>query len=277
MEPRLKVLEHSRDCVVCGVVLPAGAWVWGGGWAKAATCASCYDERADRASPAGRRGVDRGRAAASVGREAQRRKERREAEAREAHPLTGALRAKLGRESQREAAFRSGALGEQAVEKILEERHAQGSLIALHDRRIPRRGGNIDHIAVAPTGVYVIDAKRYKGKIRREGEGFSAPRLTIRGRNRPKLLKGLGHQVAVVRDVLGAGGYGDVVVQGVLCFTTGDLPRFKTLEIGEYLVLGLRRLGKQLDVDGPLPVEAIEEIAHLLADALPPKVTASES
>jgi hypothetical protein len=62
----------------------------------------------------------------------------------------------------------------------------------------------------------------------------------------------------------------------VLCFTTGNLPRFKTLKIGEYLVVDRRRLGKQLDADGPLAAAAIDVIAHVLAAALPPKiVTAS--
>jgi hypothetical protein len=209
--------------------------------------------------------------------EYQRRKGVREAEVRAAHPRVGELLLKVSRTPQREAAFRSGERGELAVGELLEKQHAKGSLVALHDRRIPRRQSNIDHIAVARTGVYVIDAKQYKGKVRRENRGFRGPWLTVNGRNRTKLLDGLGRQVAAVRDVLAAGGYGDVLVQGVLCFTTGDLPRFGTLVIGEYLVLDLRRLGKRLDADGALKASAIEELARVLANALPPKVTASES
>jgi hypothetical protein len=85
------------------------------------------------------------------------------------------------------------------------------------------------------------------------------------------LLDGLGRQLDVVREVLAAGGYGEVPVQGVLCFTSGDLPRFKVLSIGQYLVLNRRRLGRQLDADGPLAAPAIEQIAHALAAKLPPK------
>jgi Nuclease-related domain len=33
-------------------------------------------------------------------------------------------------------------------------------VIFLHDRRVPHTRGNIDHIVVAPSGVYVVDAKR---------------------------------------------------------------------------------------------------------------------
>ena len=183
---------------------------------------------------------------------------------------------RVGRTPPREAALRSGELGELAVGEILEKRHATGWLFALQDRRLPRRRSNIDHIAVAPTGVYVIDAKQHSGKVRREDRGCRGARLTINGRDRTKLLVDLGLQVAVVRHALVAGGHGDVRVQGVLCFTTGDLPSFKALEIGGYLVVGLRRLGRQLDAVGSLSWSAIEAIAGVLAEALPPKVADPE-
>ncbi len=208
--------------------------------------------------------------------EYQHRKEIREAGVRAAHPYVGDLLLKVRRAPQREAAFRSGELGELAVGKMLNERDARGPLIALHDRGILGRRSNIDHIAVAPTGVYVIDAKQYSGKVWRKDRGFRDPKLMVNESDRTELLVGLGRQLDVVREVLAAGGNGDVPVQGVLCFTTGDLPCFKVLSIGEYLVLDRRRLGKQLDADGPLAAPAIEEIAHALAAKLPPKkVTAS--
>lgn len=34
----------------------------------------------------------------------------------------------------------------------------------LHDRRIPGTRANIDHIAIAPAGIFVIGAKRYTGR-----------------------------------------------------------------------------------------------------------------
>jgi hypothetical protein len=36
--------------------------------------------------------------------------------------------------------------------------------VLLHDRRIPGTRANIDHLAVTPTGVYVIDTKKYQGR-----------------------------------------------------------------------------------------------------------------
>jgi hypothetical protein len=277
MERLLPRLRRADECAVCGVDLPVGATAWWETRAKAATCATCHDAQAKHASESSAPvELDRGQAAASVRGEYQHRKAIREAEVRAAHPYVGDLLLKVSRAPQREAAFRSGELGELAVGEMLNNRAAKGPLIALHDRGIPGRRSNIDHIAVAPTAVYVIDAKQYSGKVWRKDRGFRDSKLMVNGSDRTELLVGLGRQLDIVRKVLAASGYGDVPVQGVLCFTSGDLPRFKVLSIGEYLVLDRRRLGKQLDADGSLAVPAIKEIAYALADKLPPKkVTAS--
>jgi len=34
-------------------------------------------------------------------------------------------------------------------------------VVVLHDRAIPGSRANIDHIGIGPTGVWVIDTKRY--------------------------------------------------------------------------------------------------------------------
>src|SRR5690606_40342596 len=74
----------------------------------------------------------------------------------------------------------------------------------LHDRRIPGTRANIDHIAVGPTGVHVIDAKRYKGRpsLRVEG-GLLRPRvekLLVGSRDCTRLVEGGHKQVGLVRS-----------------------------------------------------------------------------
>lgn len=59
-------------------------------------------------------------------------------------------------------AWRTGAEGEAAVGAVL---YGLGGWRALHDRRVPGRRSNIDHLAVGPGGVFTVDAKRYKGKL----------------------------------------------------------------------------------------------------------------
>ena len=54
------------------------------------------------------------------------------------------------------------------------------TVIALHDRRVPKGRANIDHIVIGAAGVYVVDAKHYKNakiSIRRSG-GFLSPART---------------------------------------------------------------------------------------------------
>jgi hypothetical protein len=90
-------------------------------------------------------------------------------------------------------------------------------------------------------------AKQYSGKVRVEDLGFRGVKLMIGERDRTTLIDGLERQMSVVRDALAAHGHGDVPVRGVLCFTTGELPRFKTLEIRRQLLLTRRALAKRLD------------------------------
>jgi hypothetical protein len=270
MELRLRVLRRADECVVCGVELLVGATAWWDARAKAVTCATCYEAEARSAgAPPAPAELDRGQAAASVAREHHRRKLARETQVREAHPRMGDLLLKVSRAPQRETAFRSGELGELAVGAMLEKLAAKGPLIALHDRRMPHGRGNIDHLVVAPSGVFVVDAKQYSGKVRVVDAGFRGARLLIAERGRTKLLDGLDRQVSAVRDVLTAHDHAGVRVRGVLCFTTADLPRFKTLEIRSHLLLTLRGLRKRLDADGPPSSSPIiEAIAHALAGGL---------
>lgn len=89
---------------------------------------------------------------------------------------------KLGDEPQRERAWRDGAMGEEAVASHLAK--TCPDVVVLHDRRMPRSRANIDHIAIAPSGVFVIDAKRYRGKIEVRKPLFGDAKLVIRGRDK---------------------------------------------------------------------------------------------
>jgi len=79
----------------------------------------------------------------------------------------------------------------------------------LHDRRIPGSKANTDHLAVAPNGVYVIDAKRYRGRPQLNIQGgLLSPRvekLMVDGRDCAKVVNGMIKQVDLVRDVIDAG------------------------------------------------------------------------
>jgi hypothetical protein len=66
-------------------------------------------------------------------------------------------------------------------------------VLALHDRRIPGSRANIDHVVVAPSGVWVIDAKLYQGKVERRTSGPIWRRelsVFVGGRDRTKVIHG---------------------------------------------------------------------------------------
>lgn len=135
---------------------------------------------------------------------------------------------------------------------------------------MPGGRGNIDHLAVAPAGVFVIDAKHIKGRVRVAHPLFGAMKLLIEGRDRTKLIEGLDRQVSAVCSALAATDHPDVPVQGVLCFTRADLPLLGTRKMRGHLLLYRRALAKRLNTNGPLQAPAIGVITHALADALPP-------
>jgi hypothetical protein len=62
------------------------------------------------------------------------------------------------------------ALGEEQLDARLNG-FASDLLRVPHDRRVPGTTANIDHLEVTPTGVFVIDAKKYKGHPRHKVEG----------------------------------------------------------------------------------------------------------
>jgi Nuclease-related domain len=54
---------------------------------------------------------------------------------------------------------------ERAVADSLATRTDSERVSTLHNRRMPSGRGDIDHLAIAPTGVWVIDTKDWKGKV----------------------------------------------------------------------------------------------------------------
>jgi len=265
---RRLTLRRPDICVVCGRSVEAGELAWWDAAAKTVTCVDCYREPppADAQQAAE---FDRGHVGASAGREHERRKGSRESRVREAHPRSGGLLLWLQDAPRHEVAFRTGELGEVGVGESLERRTAEGPAVILHDRRMPRGRGNIDHIAIAPTGVFVIDAKAHSGTVRIENPLFGAAKLLIAGRDRTRLIDGLDRQVLAVREALDHSGHPDVPIQGVLCFTTADLPLLRTLQMRGHLLLYRKALAKRLNAEGAIKPGEIETIARELATELP--------
>jgi len=110
-----------------------------------------------------------------------------------------------GRATPTTTAWAVGAQGERTVGDRLRPLSARG-IAVLHDRRIPGGRANIDHIAVGPRGVFVIDAKVVSGKVAVRAGPWPGRRrgrtLVVGGRRRPDVVLGIVRQVAVVEGVL---------------------------------------------------------------------------
>lgn len=261
-------LRYAGACRVCEAQLAAGVEAIHERSTRTVRCLDC----SPTALAVGRSFVDpilnAGTPGASARREYERRKAKREAQVRERHPRLGGLILAVTDEPQSTKAWDTGAVGEERLGEKLNELAADTVRI-LHDRRIPGTRANIDHIAVTPTGIYVIDPKRYAGRpmLKVEG-GVIRPRtekLLVGGRDRTKLVDGVLKQVDVVRSIVGD----EVPVTGVLCFVDADWPliggAFTTQGID---VLWPKKLYPRLAATGPFG-PGVPEIHRLLAAAFP--------
>jgi len=156
------------------------------------------------------------------------------------------------------------------------DRLAHAGLYFLHDRRIPPTRANIDHIVIAPTGVYVIDAKNYTGRahLRVEGGIFSprVEKLMVGRRNCTKLVDGVHKQVDRVSELLARDGIGkDVPVRGMLCFVEGDWPLVGgSFTVGGLDVLWPKKARKIITAPGALGDDRLRVLHRLLAAEFPP-------
>jgi hypothetical protein len=216
---------------------------------------------------------DLGRAGARAQAEGERRRARRIERRREQFGVVGAAIASFS-DPQHERAWRDGAAGERRVAARLVKHLKDTGVVVLHDRAIPGKRSNIDHIAVGPGGITVIDAKAIKGKVRAERRGrLFAPRiehLTVGGRDRTKLIDGLERQVALVADLLVRNGIDDVHLAGCLCLTDAEgLPLLGTVRVRNVPVLATKPTARLAARPGSLGARAIQDLVTLLATKLP--------
>jgi Nuclease-related domain len=142
----------------------------------------------------------------------------------------------------------------------------------LHDRSVPGTRANIDHLAVTPGGVFVIDAKHYSGQVEKRNVGNifrSDIRLYVGRRECTKLLHGSEDQAEIVRDTLKPLGFTDIPVRPVLCFVGADWGFFTSpFKLGSVLVTHPKFLYELLRNDAEVETTAIQETALHLAQTL---------
>jgi hypothetical protein len=172
------------------------------------------------------------------------------------------------------ASWGKGSDGESRLAAFV-AREVGDAVIALHDRQIPGTRGNIDHIFVSPSGVWVVDAKALSGRVERRDAGLVwHPRneLYVGGRKRTALAKGVDKQVDCVLTALRLEPETKgTLVYGALCLVEAewgllDFP----FQIGSVWVLYPGALRKRLRKKGRLTVDGMTRAAVALDRALPP-------
>ncbi|PFG17149.1 nuclease-like protein [Propionicimonas paludicola] len=282
-------LRYAGTCSRCGAELAAGELADYDRTSRSVACVSCGPRRgldgpAEASEPPRRamaaesapllEAVD-GTAGGSAKQEYERRHDARQERVQAAHPRIGKFLLAVFDDPQTTTAWASGAMGEERLGDMLAE-VAGPSLRVLHDRQVPGTKANIDHLVVCPSGVFVVDAKRYRGQrpeLRIEG-GIIRPReelLIIGGRNRTPLVDGMHKQVGLVRQVLAD--EPEVPVRGVLCFVEADWPLIGgAFTVQGVNVLWMKKLKALLAEPGPLGPDEIAELQWRLHEALPRKV-----
>ena len=249
MSSRLIPLRYAATCAGCGTALSARTRAWWESSTKTVRCECCGPEDA---AP-----IDRNTAGASAQREFDRRRTNREERVRADHPILGDALLALNGDPQSTRAWARGAEGERRVAAELD---ALPGVVALHDRRIPRSRANIDHIAVGPNGVWVIDAKRYKGgEVRRRGSS-----LYVGRRDCTQRVLAMDTQVDAVRKALGTE-WEHVPVTAALAFVDAEWPWFaKPFVLRGVHIAGPGGTAAAVRAAGPYTDAGIERIARRL-------------
>jgi hypothetical protein len=210
--------------------------------------------------------IDSGSAGTSAQREHDRRAGMREerVKGRFGARLGGVILAAVD-EPQSTRAWAKGAVGER---KLAEALASMPDVIALHDRKVPGSLGNIDHLIVGPAGLFVVDAKHYKGSIRIRDKGglFRTDyRLYVGSRDCSQLADKMGWQVKAVETLL-ASAEVTLPVTPVLCFIDVTWPLlFAPNSFRGVRLEDPRSLKKLVTATPMLDGAAIEELARLLA------------
>lgn len=276
-------LQYPGSCSACGTALLAGTKAHWSKATRAITCLTC-DPTAEDSRPLATHPTssppeqstlvrpESGRAGASGQAQYERLRQKREAELDQRFGRFAGLVKFLIDNPQSTRAWDQGSVGERLLGEALTRRVGDRAVL-LHDRKAPRSSANIDHLAIAASGVWVIDAKKYKGRVQRRDKGgwrTTDYHVYVDGRDRTALTQGLHKQATVVRAALGDL---DVPIYSVLCFVDVEWDLFlKPFQIAGVWVTYAKHLAEMIGAAGPLTEDDVLATAHALAVALPPKV-----
>ncbi len=237
---KLLALQRPDTCRACGIGLPLGAEAWWDTVADAVQCSTCR-------SPAFQ--VER-RATSRM--------------------------ARVAKFFSDEAESARGGVERVERERLLsvhlhtELRHRA---VVLDDRRAPGTKCHIDHIVVAQSGVWVVDANEYDGRVERRDVGgwFKVDeRLYVAGKDRTSLIDNIDRQVVAVENVLAKEGLDQVPVHAALCFVNSEWGWFaKPFSLNGVWVTWAEKLTDLVLDWNAIPNSEVDRLARVVGSRLP--------
>ena len=258
-------LRYAGQCG-CGTEIAKGQKA---GWDRSGRkviCLPCLDFAPS--DPVADVVIEAGIPGGSLQREYERRMAKREARVVGRFPRIGRILIKVFAPAHTTKAFSIGADGEREVAALLEAKLGQDALVLYNRRRgLGRERGDIDMLVVTPSGVHIIDPKKYEGRKVRSSR--SGDMFIVDGRKRPHLAESMRRQVDVVTAAMQASSVPGVPVTAAYCFLGADLP-WGTLRVDGVAALGKRSVVKMLRQAGPLDAEQRRVIHAFLHGQFPP-------
>lgn len=268
-------VKYDGRCARCGLALVRGTPAIWDRATRTIHCIECPPEAQVEESEGLEHVVDAGVAGRSARTEHDRREGRRQTAITErwGTGLVAKVVRAVSEEPQSTRAWAIGAAGEEKLAAVLE---AVPGLRMLHDRRVPGTRGNIDHIVVAPAGVFVVDAKNHRGSLEvrdRAGLFRTDLRLMVGGRDHSALADGMSWQVEAVSGALTRAQVDPMPpVVPVLCFLNVEWPLFHPPESFRGVRLeGPRSIKRLLTREQLLADTQADRLIGTLAEALPAK------
>ena len=169
--------------------------------------------------------------------------------------------ARLPREARH---WRTGAEGERRVGHALDALRRRDFVI-LHDRRMPGGRSNIDHVAIGPQGIFVVESKYLSGDIE-----ISDDRLFIADRERQNIVDQVYGEAVATQIALGEFlNRARLTVVPILCIQGARVP-WLDKRVSGIRLFSARELKKIAEGPAVLTAEEVQELAALADKRLRP-------
>jgi Nuclease-related domain len=145
--------------------------------------------------------------------------------------------------------------------------------VVLDDRNVPATKGHIDHIVIAPSGVWVVVANEYDGRVERRDVGRRSKmdeRLYVAGKDRTHLVDHIDRLVIAVENVLAKEGLDLVPVHAALCFVNSEWGWFaKPFSLNGVWVTWAQKLTELVLDRNAIPNAELDRLARVVGAGLP--------